>query len=124
MHATAFGTHLVGGIGLIVANKGRVAGQDGALANTVIKSVVTVGGLGLTLYSGLLGRKVGSLADAGAEGATEPRPGAPEELAKAQKQLKMLQWALPVVSGVMILLGAQQGEMQRPQNLIGGFFGR
>lgn len=117
----AFGAHILGGVGLILGNKGRVAEQDGALANTIAKSTVTVAGMGLSLYSGVLGKKVGKLADEGSQGATEPGPGASDELAKAQQQLKTLQWVLPVVSAGVIVLGAQQGEMQRPQNILRGF---
>jgi hypothetical protein len=118
----AFVVHAVGGIGLIFGNKGRLANQEGVGANTVIKSVVTVAGMALSLYSGMLGKKVGELAEQGGEGATEPRPGASDELAKAQSQLKMLQWTLPLVSGAVIVLSAHQGEMQRPQNVLDGIF--
>ncbi|MBG6179668.1 hypothetical protein [Arthrobacter sp. CAN_A1] len=124
VQAAAFGAHAIGGIGLILGNKGRVAGQDGALANTTIKSVVTVAGMGLSLYAGILGKKVGELADQGAQGATEPGASSSPELAAAQKQLKVVQWILPAVSGAVIVLGAQQGEMQRPKNVLSGFTNR
>ncbi len=121
VQSAAFGAHAVGGLGLILANKGRVAGQDGVTSNTVIKSIVTIAGMGVTLYSGMLGAKVGKLADQGSEGATEPKPGASEELKNAQKQLKTLQWVIPVISGAVIVMGAHQGEMQRPTNVSKGF---
>lgn len=120
VQTAAFGAHAVGGIGLILANKGRVAKQDGVTSNTVIKSVVTLAGMGVTLYSGMLGTKVGKLADQGSEGATEPKASASEELKKAQKQLKTLQWVIPCISGAVIVLGAHQGEMQRPSNVTKG----
>jgi hypothetical protein len=80
-----------------------------------------VAGAAVTLYSGLLGRKVGQLGEEGAEGATEPGPGASPELAKAQNQLKFLQWIIPVFAGTVVVLGALHGEMQRPQNVKLGF---
>ncbi|MEH0108784.1 hypothetical protein V6N00_03520 [Tersicoccus sp. MR15.9] len=116
----AFAAHAVGGIGLILENKGRVVGQTGVGANTLIKSAVTVAGMGLSLYSGVLGQKVAKLSDQGAVGATEPHPNASPELKSAQQQLKILQWAIPVVSGTVIVLGAQQGEQQRPTNVAKG----
>lgn len=122
VQAAAFGVHAVGGLGLILGNKGRVAKQDGVTANTVTKTIVTVAGAGLTLYSGMLGKKVAKLADEGAAGATEPKPGASDELAKAQKQLQTIQWLIPVVSGAVIVLAAHQGEMQRPKNVVQGLF--
>ena len=71
----------------------------------------------MTLYAGLVGQKVDKLSQEGAAGATEPGPGSSEELAKAQKQLKMLQWAVPFFAGWVIVLGAKQGEMQRVENV-------
>ncbi|MBD2762941.1 hypothetical protein IEE92_10335 [Kocuria sp. cx-116] len=120
----AFVAHTVGGVGLLFGNKARLAKQKGAGATTVTKTALTLVGMGLTAYTGVLGTKVGKLAEQGGEGVTEPRAGASEELKKAQKQLKVLQWAVPVVSGAVIVLGAQQGEQQRPSNLVEGIFNR
>lgn len=53
-------------------------------------------------------------ASEGADGTTEPGASSSNELAKAQRQQKILQWATPVLTGVLIILGAQQGEQQRP----------
>lgn len=117
VQVAAFAAHAAGGVGLILGNKGRVAAQDSVASNTVLKSVVTVLGMVLSLYSGMLGKKVGELAEQGSAGATEPRPGASDELAKAQSQLKITQWLLPVISGIVVVMGAKQGEMQRPENV-------
>lgn len=116
--------HTIGGVGLILGNKARLAKQKGASSNTAVKTAVTLAGMGLTLYAGVLGKKVGELADQGAEGVTEPRAGASEELKKAQKQLKVVQWLIPAASGTVVVLGAQQGEQQRPSNLVDGIFNR
>ena len=85
-----------------------------------IKTAVTVAGAAVTLYAGILGKKVDQLADQGGEGATEPRAGASDELKSAQQQLKMLQWAIPAFAGAVIILGAKHGEMQRPKNVFAG----
>jgi hypothetical protein len=34
--------------------------------------------------------------------------------------LKYLQWALPVLTGAIVVLGAQQGEQQRPSQILAG----
>lgn len=120
VQAAAFGAHVIGGVGLLLGNKGRLAAQEGAKANTIIKTAVTLAGIGLTFYSGMLGKKVAELSHEGGEGATEPKASASPELKAAQKQLKMLQWSLPAVSGLVIVLGAQQGEQQRPKNILEG----
>ena len=97
-----------------------MAKQDGVSRLTVYKSIVTLAGAAVTLYAGLQGAKVEKLAAEGAEGATEPKPGASEELRSAQQQLKVLQWAIPVFAGSVIVLGAKHGEMQRPKNVFKG----
>ncbi|WP_311197830.1 hypothetical protein [Ornithinimicrobium sp. INDO-MA30-4] len=68
----------------------------------------------MTVYSGMLGKKVYDLQDNPTQGVTEPAAGSDSELASAQQQLKYCQWALPAVTGVLVVLGAQQGEQQRP----------
>ena len=109
----AVAIHAIGGLGLIGDNKRRVAADPGSAVNTKVKFCLTLAAAGVTLYSGVLGAKVKSMQDQGAEGATEPSPNADPKLAAAQKQLKSLQWAIPALTGVLIVLGAQQGEQQR-----------
>jgi len=38
VQAAAIGVHAIGGLGLILANKGRASAQAGAGANTVVKT--------------------------------------------------------------------------------------
>ncbi|WP_344001919.1 hypothetical protein [Nocardioides lentus] len=118
VNAAAIGAHVIGGVGLIGANTSRVAAQPGARSNTAVKSVLTVAALGLTAYSGVLGRKVAEGAHTGGAGATEPSASTSKETADAQRQLKLVQWALPAVTGTLVVLGAVQGEQQRPQQLV------
>ena len=113
VQVAAVGTHAIGGLGLIAANKRRVAADPASMVNTNVKLVLTVAAAGVTLYSGVLGAKIKTMQDQGAEGATEPSPTADPQLASAQKQLKVLQWAIPALTGVLVILGAQQGEQQR-----------
>jgi hypothetical protein len=42
-------------------------------------------------------------------------------VATIQQQLRILQWATPALAGTLIVLGAQQGEQQRPQQRIRGW---
>lgn len=116
----AFGTHILAGLAIMYENKERMAKQEGVTRLTVVKTAVTLVGAAVTLYSGLQGGKVMKLAGEGAEGATEPGAGASEELRSAQQQLKILQWAIPVFAGWVIILGAKHGEMQRPKNVFAG----
>ena len=120
IQTTAFVTHLVADLFIAWENKERIATQGGVGADTVYKTVVTVAGAAVTLYAGILGKKVEKLAGEGSQGATEPRPGASDELQAAQTQLKALQWAIPAFAAWVIVLGAKHGEMQRPQNVAKG----
>lgn len=114
------GAHLVGGFGLLVANKDRVADQAGVRANTIVKTIATLAAAGATAWSGALGTKVGQAGQVSAKGATEPSSGTPDEVAKAQQQLQALQWAIPALSGLVIGLGAQQSQQQRPEKIAEG----
>jgi hypothetical protein len=122
--ATAIAAHLLGGAGLVATNKGRVATQPGARANTLLKTALTGAALGLEAWNRKLGMQIDQHADEGAEGATEPGRSSSEEMKAAQRKLKVSQWALPAVTGVLLVMGAQQGEQQRPQSLVRAQLGR
>ena len=110
----AIAVHGIGGVGLIVSNKGRLAGQGEARANAVVKTVVTAAAGAVSVAAGLAGAKILQQSDQGAPGVTEPGSSTSDDLATAQKAEKALQWAIPVLTGVLIVLSAQQGEQQRP----------
>ena len=122
VNAAAIGTHLVGGLGLLLSNRDRVRGQRGVTANTTVKTALTAAALATTAYSGVLGAKI---AAAGrrtqAEGATTPSDATPDDVAAAQKRLRGLQWVTPALALGVVVLGAQQGEQQRPREVITGF---
>lgn len=118
--AAAIGIHAIGGLGLINANRGRLRGQAGAGSNTAIKAALTVAAAGTTAWSGLLGARLAAQGQVPAQGATEPSAETPAAAASAQRQLKILQWATPVLTAVLIVLGAVQGEQQRPTQIIRG----
>ena len=113
VQVAAVGAHAVGGIGLMISNKRRLAAQPGAGSVTAVKLVLTGVAAGVTAYSGVLGSRVAKHADEGAKGATEPGPTSSPELAKAQSQLKACQWAIPALTGVLMVLGVVEGEQQR-----------
>ena len=118
--ATAIGAHLLGGAGLVLANRKRVLGQSGVTANTTAKTAVTAAAVAATAYSGVLGAKVASAGRVPSDGGTQPSGQTPEDVAAAQRQLRIVQWAIPVLTGVIVVLGAQQGEQQRPTEIAKG----
>lgn len=118
--AASIGAHLVGGAGILWANRKRVGYESGVTANTVAKLVVTAAAMGTTAYSGVLGAKVASAGRVDAESGTTPSPKTPDDVANAQQQLTVLQWATPVLTAAIIALGAQQGEQQNPTQRLRG----
>ena len=116
VNAAAIGAHLLGGAGILWADKSRQVTQKRVGASTAVKTAITATALGLSAYGAILGAKVAKAADrAPADGATEPTEQTPDDVAAAQRQLMVIQWATPVMTGVIVALGAQQGEMQRPR---------
>lgn len=118
--AAAIGAHLVGGLGLLIANRARVRGQSGVTANTVAKTALTAAAVATTAYSGAMGLKIARAGKVAAEGATLPSAETPPDVSSAQRQLRALQWVTPALVGGIVALGAQQGEQQRPSQILGG----
>ncbi len=120
VNAAAIGAHLVGGAQLMRANKGRVATQKGVLANTNTKMVLTAGALGATAYARVLGKKMQRAGDVPVGGGTDALGTTPPEIAKAQKQLSALQWAIPGLTGAMLASSSLHEEQQKPSQVVGG----
>jgi CBS domain-containing protein len=112
--------HLAGGSVLLMGNKGRVAGQRGVATATIAKTALTGLALAATGYSRALGAKLERVGDAPAEGGTTPTEGTPDEVARAQRQLNVLQWVIPGLTGATLVLNAKMGEQQRPTNVTTG----
>ena len=119
-NAVAIGAHLVGGAQLLKANKGRVATQKGVLANTNVKMALTAGALAATGYARVLGKKMQKAGDVPVAGGTNATATTPPEVAKAQKQLNALQWAIPGLTGAMLASSSLHEEQQRPSQVLGG----
>ncbi|MEP6760241.1 MAG: hypothetical protein ABJA93_02620 [Sporichthyaceae bacterium] len=124
LNAGAIGAHLLGGTAILVANRKRVAGQQGVAGMTALKTVLTGAALGVTAYSRILGRKVGSRKDMPVAAGTAPMAQTPDDVAKAQQQLKALQWAVPATTAAILAVNAYAGEQQRPSEVSKGMKGR
>ena len=111
--------HLAGGA-VLAGNKGRLATQRGVAGATVAKAAVTGLALAATAYSRALGERLMQAGDAPVEGGTTPSDETPRDLAGAQRQLTVLQWVIPGLTGAALVLNALMGEQQRPQQVTGG----
>ncbi|WP_353650014.1 hypothetical protein ABLG96_03385 [Nakamurella sp. A5-74] len=118
--AAAIGAHLLGGLGIILDNRGRIQGQHGVTAGTIVKSAVTVAAMGTTAYSGVLGARLATANAAHTDSATEPSSKTPDDVAAIQQQLRVLQWVTPVLTAVVIGIGSLMGEQQRPAQVARG----
>ena len=116
--------HVAGGAVLLGANKGRVAGQQGVASATVVKTALTGAALAATAWSRALGAKLDKAGEVSVDGSTEPGVATPDDVAKAQRQLRVLQWVIPALTGAMLVVNARMGEQQRPAQVSGGLLGR
>jgi hypothetical protein len=81
---------------------------------SLAKTGLTVAALGATGYSRALGKKVAQDTSVPAASGTEATIDTPDQVAKAQKQLKALQWIIPALTGALVVISAFAGEQQRP----------
>jgi hypothetical protein len=120
VNAAAVGMHLIGATGMLIANRDRVREQKGVGTSSIVKTALTAASVGLGAYAVKLNRDAAHSSDAPVAGATEPAPGTPTGAAKTQKQLKAVQWALPALTGALVVVSALQGEQQKPSQQITG----
>ncbi len=120
INAAAIGAHLIGGAQLLKENRGRVATQKGVLANTNVKFALTAAALGATAYARVLGKKMQAAGDVPVAGGTDSLSTTPAEVAKAQKQLTALQWAIPALTGGILASSSLHEEQQRPAQVVSG----
>jgi hypothetical protein len=116
--------HLAGGAVLLAANKGRLASQQGVGRATVIKTALTGAALAATAWSRALGAELDEAGEVPVEGGTEPSVDTPEDVATAQRRLKVLQWVIPALTGAVLVVNVRMGEQQRPAQVTGGLLGR
>jgi hypothetical protein len=119
----AIGAHLVGATALAFGNKSRVGAQRGVATTSAIKTALTVAALATTAYARILGQRV-IRSDEPARSGTAPTHAATSDVAGAQRQLRVLQWAIPALTGGMIVCDAVLGEQQRPTSVAAGVLGR
>lgn len=120
VNAAAIGAHVVGSIGMLGSDVGRLTAQKGSVGTVALKTALTATALGVTAYSRLLGRRVSDDTHVPAESGTEPSVRTPRDVAEAQRRLRLLQWAVPALTGALVLVSARAGEEQRPAHVVDG----
>ena len=120
VNAAAIGAHLIGSIGQLAGNRGRVAEQQGVAGMSVLKTALTAAALGVTAYSRGLGKIVDSGGNTSAKSGTKPNRRTRGDVAVAQEQLDRLQWVIPALTGALVVVSSYAGEQQRPSEVLRG----
>jgi len=116
----AIASHVAGSLALLWGNKGRLAGQRGAMAVNLAKTGVFAAALGADVYAAWLGREVARQPagrPAGEADESSELSAAPED---TRRRLRVVQWVVPALTGLNIVLAARMGEQQRPTNVVAG----
>jgi hypothetical protein len=116
----AIAVHVVGSLGLLWGNKGRLAGQQGAMAVNVAKTGVFAAALGADLYAAALGQRIAKASSAVGGDGDGSGTADPDQ----HQRLRAVQWSVPVLTGLNVALGAKMGEQQRAANLLSGLAAR
>ena len=124
INAAAIASQLTGAALLTFGNKGRLVQQRGVGTAAAMKLGLTVAALAATGYARVLGKRVESGQGTPAEGGVVPTAGTAPDVAKAQRQLAALQWAIPAMTGGMLICDSVLGEQQRLTEVATGIFGR
>ncbi len=124
VNAAAIGLHLAGSVGQLAGNTDRVKAQKGVGTMALVKTGLTAAALGATAYSRMLGQKVSQHHGVPVESGTEPTAETPTRVAKAQRQLDVLQWVVPAITGALVVISSFAGEQQRPSSVAEGVSSR
>lgn len=108
----AIAAHLVAGLGLTIANRGRLAAQAGGPRTMVLRTALT----GVALTSEVAARRTGARIG---EHAGEPEAD-PAALRSLERRLRIARWATVGSTAAMVGVGARMGEQQRPRELLRG----
>lgn len=120
VNAAAIGMHLVGSVGQLSANRGRIGAQPGVASMAALKTGLTVAALGVTAYSRMVGQTVSRHEDPPVDSGTTPAAATPQDVRTAQSRLRLLQWAVPAVTGALVVVSAFAGEQQRSSEVVSG----
>lgn len=109
--------HLVGGAGLLLANRARHRYQKGVAATSGVKSALTLAAVALTLGSAVEGyrsqerrRRIEDTGDAALREAQE----------RSDRRMRVVGTLIPATTGALVVLGSLEGEQQRPTSVVRG----
>ncbi len=120
VNGAGIAAHLVGAAAILVNDWPRVRTQEGVGRSSAIKTGLTAAGLGVGGWSMLLNRKMAAAGSVPVAGATEPGAMTPPDVARTQKQLKLVQILNPLVSGAIVGVTSWQAQQMRSSQVTRG----
>ncbi|MEV0157662.1 hypothetical protein AB0H57_28615 [Micromonospora sp. NPDC050686] len=124
VNAAAIGAHLAGAVGELATESPRMMTQRGVGRVSAVKTALTIGALAVTGYSRLVGRRLERAGNPSVDGTTAPNHQTPADVAGRQRQMRMLQWAIPALTGSLVVVTAYMSEQQKPGQVLRGMLGR
>jgi hypothetical protein len=124
LQAAAIAAHLAGGAMLVSGNKGRLTGQRGVASTATLKTALTGAALAATVGAVVIGRRLGKEGRVPVTAPTTPNDETPPDVARLQRRERLLQIAVPALTGAVVVLSAVMGEQQRPTAVATGFVAR
>ena len=111
----AVGAYAVGSLGLTLGNRGRLRHQPGVGSLAAAKTLVSVAAVGATAYAAYLGQQTADdpVPPVAPEDAAEAVDGRCPAVDEVRQRLGLLQWAVPVLTGALVVMSARMGEQQR-----------
>lgn len=116
----AVGGHLAGAALLTVTNRRRLLLQSGVGSMSAAKLGLTVGALAVTGYARFVGHKIEQAGRVPVTGPTKPSDETPRDVARWQRQEQVLQWAVPALTGALMVAGSRMSEQQKPGEVLAG----
>ena len=120
VQTAAIAAQLGSGLALTVANRKRLVGQRGVARVSFIRTVMTLLAIGATVMAARTGKQLDRAlrTESGAgEGGDRSSSGTVADL---ERRTRMLQTAVPLLTGAVIVLDSLQGEQQRPVSVLRG----
>ena len=108
--------HLVGGAGLLLWNRGRHRHQKGVATTSAVKTGLTVTAVALTLAAAAEGYRSQERRRLIEDGDDSLRP----MQEKADRRMRVVGPLIPATTGALVVLGALEGEQQRPREMASG----
>jgi hypothetical protein len=130
LQMAAMAAQIGSGIALTLANRKRLVGQRGVGSASMVRAAATAAALGATFLAARTGAEMAHTSQNGnTSGSGDERSGRGDDAGhraaavpddRLERRIRTLQWAVPALTGAMVVLDAIMGEQQRPTKVAKG----